>query len=64
LPAGVFLHPNDDAEALISGIVAAVLVALVTAPGGRSLRPSIVTSRIGLVCAALESWLAYRLFRP
>jgi hypothetical protein len=64
LPAGLFLHRNDHAETLISGIVSAVLVALVTVLGGRSLRALIVTSGIAPVCAVLESWLACPLFRP
>ena len=62
--AGLFLHPNDSAEPSSRGSVAAVLVALVTAAGGRSLRASIVTSGIAPGCAVLEAWLACQLFRP
>src|SRR5690606_2827623 len=63
LPAGLVLHPKDHAENLLSGIVTAILIAIVTAMGARSRRALIITNMIALSCASMTSWLAFALFR-
>ncbi len=62
LAAGMFLHPNDSAMALVSGAVAVLLLAFLTATGASGRAALVVSNGIALIGCGLESWLAYHLF--
>src|SRR5262249_14186004 len=63
LVAGMFVHGNDAAMALVSGAVAVLFVALFTALGTTGRAALVVANGIALIGSGLESWLAYQLFR-
>jgi hypothetical protein len=62
LVAGLFVHPNDYAMALISGTMAVFLIVLFTTLGTSGRKAMVVANGLALVGSALESWLAYQLF--
>jgi hypothetical protein len=63
LPAGMFFHPNDSVEFFVSGIVTVGVVVLLTRVGASGRKSLIVTNGIALILAAMDSFIAYQLFR-
>lgn len=62
LIVGMFVHPDDFAEMLLSGVTAIPLVAGFTMLG-RTGRPALVVANsIALIGAGVESWGTYQLY--
>jgi hypothetical protein len=62
LVAGMFVHPNDSAMALVSGATSVLLVLLFTRLGTSGRKTLVMANGVALVGSGLQSRLAYQLF--